>query len=96
MDSSVLGHIRTLISEYGQRQQKFAVLWAAIEAGAPAGETVMRVAVSQAPEGAVPPDEPMSDDAARALVFAMGASAEAALNDLRFLEVLATTGGGDE
>lgn len=94
---TVLTHLRDLINEYEARLSKFTVVMLAIQSGAPAGEVVAEVVryamESEGVVGNAEDVEPMSDDVAETMVFTMGSAANAALNDLRFLEALLTGEG---
>lgn len=93
---TVLTHLRDLITEYEARLSKFTVVMLAIQSGAPAGEVVaevVRFAVESEGVGSGEDVEPMSDEVAETMVFSLGSAANAALNDLRFLEALLTGEG---
>lgn len=93
---TVLSHLRDLITEYEMRLSKFTAVMLAIQAGAPAGEVVAEVVRFTADAEGLDTDdipEAMSDDVAETMVFSLGSAANAALNDLRFLEALATSEG---
>lgn len=96
MDSTVLDHLRDLISEYEARVAKFSVVMMAIQSGARAGEVVQTVVTAAAEEVGDETPEQMDDDIAETMVFSLGSAANAALNDLRFLYEVATSNPDEE